>query len=110
MANNPIFSLRPERKLLYAAILTITTSSPMFAQAAMLEEVVVTAQKRVQSLQDVPISVSVTSGETLDDYAIGDLGELSASIPNVTIGQNAGGGPFSRTVRVGRSALRAKAR
>jgi outer membrane receptor protein involved in Fe transport len=89
MANNTIFSARPERKVLSAAIFAIATSAPMFAQAAMLEEVVVTAQKRTQSLQDVPISVSVTSGETLDKFAIGDLGELSASIPNVTIGQNA---------------------
>ena len=55
----------------------------------MLEEVVVTAQKRAQSLQDVPISVSVTSGEQLDNFSIGDVGELSQSIPNVTIGQNA---------------------
>ena len=31
--------------------------------APMLEEVVVTAQKRVESLQDVPISVSAMSGE-----------------------------------------------
>ena len=33
----------------------------------MLEEVIVTAQKRVESLQDVPISVSAVSGQTMDD-------------------------------------------
>ena len=48
------------------------------AIAQQLEEVVVTAQKRVQSLQDVPISVSVTTGEQLDDFAIGGMEELSA--------------------------------
>jgi outer membrane receptor protein involved in Fe transport len=57
--------------------------------AAVLEEVTVTAQKREQSLQDVPISVSVTSGEKLDNMSIGGLEELSASIPNVTIAENA---------------------
>ena len=84
-----ICSKRPQRKILVTAIFAIATSSSMLAQAAMLEEVVVTAQKRAQSLQDVPISVSVTSGEQLDNFSIGDVGELSQSIPNVTIGQNA---------------------
>ena len=59
------------------------------ALAQQLEEVVVTAQKRVQSLQDVPISVSVTTGERLEEFSIGGMEELSASIPNVTIAENA---------------------
>ena len=59
------------------------------ATAQMLEEVVVTAQKREQSLQDVPISVSVTSGEKLDAMSINSLEELSATLPNVTIAENA---------------------
>ena len=59
------------------------------AAAQQLEKVVVTAQKREQSLQDVPISVSVTTGERLDEFSIGGLEELSASIPNVTIAENA---------------------
>ncbi len=58
-------------------------------QTSQLEEVVVTAQKREQSLQDVPISVSVTSGERLDQFSITGLEELSASVPNVTIAENA---------------------
>ena len=33
----------------------------------MLEEVVVTAQKRTESLMDVPISVSAMSGEKIND-------------------------------------------
>ena len=41
---------------LLAAIALATASS--FSQAQMLEEVVVTAQKRAESLQDVPISVT----------------------------------------------------
>ena len=39
----------------------------------MLEEVIVTAQKRVESLQDVPISVSAVSGQTMDDANITNL-------------------------------------
>tara|TARA_R110002049_G_scaffold22455_16_gene80528 strand:+ start:7748 stop:10153 length:2406 start_codon:yes stop_codon:yes gene_type:complete len=53
----------------------------------MLEEVMVTAQKRVESLQDVPISVSAMSGEKVMDNGITNLEELSLYIPNVNINQ-----------------------
>ena len=78
-----------ERRLLSVSILAAAVSLPLQATAAELEEVVVTAQKRVQSLQDVPIAVSVTSGEQLENFAVGGMEELSTSIPNVTIAQNA---------------------
>ncbi len=70
------------------AALVMLTGLPV-ANAAVLEEVIVTAQKREQSLQDVPISVSVTTGEKLSQYSMNGLEELSASIPNVTIAENA---------------------
>jgi iron complex outermembrane receptor protein len=47
-----------------------------------LEEVVVTAQIREQSLQDVPISVSAISGEDIADRSVDNLQSLSASVPN----------------------------
>ncbi|WP_170150206.1 TonB-dependent receptor [Parahaliea mediterranea] len=53
----------------------------------MLEEVVVTAQKRVESLQDVPISVAAMSGEKINDAGIQNVQELSFSMPNVSIGE-----------------------
>ena len=56
---------------------------------AVLEEVTVTARKRAESLDDVPISVSVMSGDKLERMAIGGLEELSAFTPNLQINQNA---------------------
>jgi len=50
-----------------------------------LEEVVVTAQKSQQSLQDVPISISALSGDFMQDNAIGDLVAVSAYVPNVRV-------------------------
>ncbi|MBQ0798978.1 MAG: TonB-dependent receptor [Porticoccaceae bacterium] len=47
-----------------------------------LEEVVVTAQKRTESLQDVPISVSTFTGEKMEDAGINNMNEMSAYIPN----------------------------
>ena len=52
-----------------------------------LEEVVVTAQRRVERLQDVPASVSVVSGAAVANMNIVSLQELSNSEPAVTVSQ-----------------------
>lgn len=57
-------------------------SNPASAQQPMLEEVIVTAQKRAQSLSDVPISVSAVGGEKMANAGILDLADLSAYVPN----------------------------
>jgi len=49
---------------------------------AVLEEIVVTAQKRSQSLSDVPISVTALAGEKLQDAGIESLNDLSDYTPN----------------------------
>jgi len=54
----------------------------------MLEEVVVTAQKRVESLQDVPISVSAISSEKLADAGIERIEDLSIYVPNLSMAEN----------------------
>lgn len=63
------------------------TPPPMRADqgAVELEEVVVTAQKRSQSLQTVPLSVGVIGGETLEQSGNFDAGALENFIPNVEI-------------------------
>ncbi len=61
--------------------------SPIAAQA-MLEEVIVTAQKREQSLQDVPLSVAAFSGEALRESGIKDVFDLQVNAPGLTIDQN----------------------
>lgn len=47
-----------------------------------LEEVIVTAQKQAQSLQDVPISVSAVDGEKLKEAGIARIQDLTAYVPN----------------------------
>lgn len=47
-----------------------------------LDEIIVTAQKREQTLADVPISVSAITGEKLRDAGIGNLSDLSEYAPN----------------------------
>lgn len=50
-----------------------------------LDEIIVTTQKRAQSLQDVPISVSVVSGDLVDRMAAYRLEDLRSMIPNLRI-------------------------
>ncbi|MGB9331559.1 MAG: TonB-dependent receptor [Steroidobacteraceae bacterium] len=50
-----------------------------------LQEVVVTAQKREQNLQDVPISVIALSGQQLKDAGVTDLKNMTALTPGLTV-------------------------
>ena len=47
----------------------------------------VTAQKRSESLSDVPISIAAVSGEKVQAYGTANLEQLSASVPNLRITQ-----------------------
>ena len=48
-----------------------------------LEEVIVTAQKREQTLQDVPISVTAFSSERLEVMGINELEDIGTNVPNL---------------------------
>jgi len=50
-----------------------------------LEVVKITARKREESLQDVPVAVTALTAEQLDKLAIKDLGDLQGQVPNLTI-------------------------
>lgn len=53
-----------------------------------IDEIVVTAQKRKQNIQDVPISMTAIQGESLLDFQISGLDGLSGTLPNVHISQS----------------------
>lgn len=55
---------------------------PAQARGPALEEVIVTAQKRAESLQDVPISIQAFSGDNLDELGIQSSEEILKMIPN----------------------------
>ncbi|WP_296282684.1 TonB-dependent receptor [Pseudoxanthomonas sp.] len=53
--------------------------------ATTLDSVKVTARKREETLQDVPVAVTAFTPETLDKLNIKDLGDLDAQVPNLTV-------------------------
>ena len=73
------------KKITNMALTAIILISSPFAYTQTLEEVIVTAQIREQSLQDVPISVSAIDGEVIEDRSVDNLQSLSASIPNFMV-------------------------
>ena len=48
-----------------------------------IEEIIVTAQKRSQNLQEVPVSITVLTGEDIDTYRLRDPADLIAHVPNM---------------------------
>ncbi|WP_306250220.1 TonB-dependent receptor [Parvularcula sp. IMCC14364] len=55
--------------------------------AAQQDEIIVTATKREQTLQDVPVSVSVTDAETVEQARILDLLDLQSVVPSLRVSQ-----------------------
>lgn len=68
------------------------------ASAALLEEVVVTARKREELSQDVPLSISAFNSDQLDALKVRNLGDLAVAMPSVVldeIGTSRGTANFS---------------
>ncbi len=74
---NTIFAKKLRLQTLPLAIAGATVL-PATAQQLVLEEVVVTAQKRAQSLSDVPLSVNAVTGERMQSPAAHSLGFRSS--------------------------------
>jgi len=71
--------------ILSVPVLAESTLPEPTGQAQILEEVVVTAQRRREYLMNVPLAVTALSGEYLDDLGALDLAYLGQVTPNTTI-------------------------
>ena len=78
--------LRPP-SLVAAAIAAILASNAQGQErgAQGLEEVVVTATRREQSVLEIPINISVTSGEDLQRLAVRDLAGIANHVPGLVV-------------------------
>ncbi len=69
-----------------SALLSTAIAMPSHAQIGE-DEIIVTATKREQTLQEVPIAVSVTSAETIENATILDINDLQTVVPSLRITQ-----------------------
>src|SRR3546814_18190004 len=60
---------------------SMATGQPLALQGAALDDIVVTARRRDERLQDVPVSVVAFSGEFLEDRGVRELTALPAIVP-----------------------------
>ena len=89
------------RALLVASMVigTQTVLIPQHAYSSEIEEVVVTARKRAENLQDVPIAVSAFTKQTIEDAGIERPQDFINLTPNVTIVDTANAGDTQVTIR-----------
>ncbi|BFM14736.1 TonB-dependent receptor [Maricurvus nonylphenolicus] len=73
-----------------ASLPVAANDSPSFA----LEEVVVTAQKRAESLQEVPAAVSAFGAEDIENAGWGDINQLQHAMPSVAVGGESASRPY----------------
>jgi iron complex outermembrane recepter protein len=57
-------------------------------ESAGLEEITVTAQRKQENLQDVPISVATFSSDSLKSLGVQDVASLNGKVPSLSISQN----------------------
>lgn len=94
-----MFDLMPFRRIVACAVTAMmfggTAPSIAFAQQSsfVLEEITVTARKRDESLNDVPVTLSVFSGDTLEANRIENVDGLFARAPSLFVSQNQTFGP-----------------
>lgn len=70
------------------ALLAVAAPLPAQAQAGVLEEVIVTARKREEAMQTVPVSVTAFTGNQLRNAGITNLKDLGYQTPGVQIDQS----------------------
>ena len=78
--------MKSSRKTLCRLVAAALLPVGLTAQAQ-LEEVIVTAQKRAESLQDVPISISTLSGDKIQDNTIMNFAALADFVPSLHIAE-----------------------
>ena len=103
MQHNRVRTIKKSSTLLASAISAVISAQVGVASAQdglRIEEVVVTAQKRAESLQDVSVSVSAVGADYMQDAGISDMVDVAAHVPALTVSTNSS--PWNTSYRVRR--------
>ena len=86
-------SIRTRQSSLTVAIAMLLAPvfvAPVSAADQALEEVIVTARKREENLQQVPVAINVFTADALKDRQIDNLVDMQSSTPNITMSETSG--------------------
>jgi iron complex outermembrane recepter protein len=86
-----------------ASLGTLLAGGSAHAQETVFEPVIVTAQKREQSIYEVPVAISAFSAETIEKQGVGDLTDIGKFVPNLNVtgfsaGHTSSVNPFIRGI------------
>lgn len=84
-------------RLSTAVIAAIAASTASGGAQAQLDEIVVTATKRPESMQDIPVAVQALGEDTLNDFGIANFSDYVIQLPGLTAG---GSGPGQNTLYI----------
>ena len=73
--------------------------TPALAQEAVLEEIIVTARKREESLLDIPVAITAISGETVENFGLNDLQDVAKIVPGLTFDRSVTQNDFAPALR-----------
>lgn len=85
---------KSSQALMFCSLFATLQPGGVYAQeqsGANLEEIIVTAQKREERLVDVPMSITVMSGEMLKDRGFVNLQDLAFAVPGMTMREDGPG-------------------
>jgi iron complex outermembrane receptor protein len=89
--------MRFKQAIITGAVASVISGISL-AQEVALEEVIVTATKRAESLQDIPVSVNALSANAIQEAGIGNLNDVAAQVPSLTIVTNLN--PFATAINI----------
>ena len=73
------------RALACAGMMLFANGPALGDELVVLEEVLVTAQKRVESVQDIPMTINVVDGDAIDLFAVRTTVDLADAVPGLVI-------------------------
>lgn len=83
--------------LISVALAAVTLGSNAFGKGPVLEEVIVAAEKREESIKDFPISIAAFTNDMLEKWGVSGVKGLASKVPNLVINEFAAS---STTVRL----------
>src|ERR1700737_3748049 len=90
-------ALRTHLRAMVSALLLLLTTTAFSAEG--LEEVIVTAQKREQSAQNVPIAIVAVSGRELERLDLQSSADIPRVVPGVNVAGSFGGQLLTFSIR-----------
>ncbi|NNC36952.1 MAG: TonB-dependent receptor [Acidimicrobiales bacterium] len=80
--------LKSTTSMIALPICLAALSAPALAQVN--DEIIVTATRRAESIQDIPLNISAVGAEQLEEQGLGDISELMSYVPGINVADQGG--------------------